>query len=99
MSNPKIEDIERRHPLSKEDAEEIAEACAEKAMQRMFQLLGVDIFNQESVNSFRADLIHAHSMRKMTERGGTAALLVIVGTAVTGIMALVVAAFRPHGAP
>ncbi len=94
--DPKIQDIEGYRPLRKEDAEEIAEACAEKALKRMFQMLGVDIFNQESVNSFRADLIHAHSMRKMTERGQMAALMVVVGTMVTGLIALVVSAFRPH---
>ncbi len=93
---PKVEEIDRRRPLRKEDVEEIAELCAEKAIQRMFQLLGVDIFSQESVNNLRADLIHAHSMRKLTERGYITAFMVLVGAAVTGLITIAVSAFRSH---
>lgn len=49
-------------------AAEAAEMGAEKAIARSFRLLGVDIKDQRSVNSFRADLIFAHEERQRSER-------------------------------
>lgn len=59
-------------------AEDAAEQAADKAIERTFGLLGVDITNQDHVNEFRADLIYARSLRRMSERVWGKAVLVVV---------------------
>ncbi len=94
MSGPgkEYQGPERRRALSDVDmvaVEEAAERAASKAMRQTFRLLGVDIEQQDSINSYRADLISAHEVRKLKERGGVVAVTVIFTAICSGIVALV----------
>lgn len=71
---------DEKRQLTEHEIEDIAERAAEKNARKIFQNLGVDIEDQKSLNRFRADLVHAHKMRRWTE--GTAARMWMVLLAV-----------------
>lgn len=66
-------------------AEGAAQIGAERGIARAFRLLGVDINDQQSLNTFRADLIFAHNERKRAERA-LERRAKIVGTIVIGVL-------------
>lgn len=95
MTDERYTGQERRvGALSRDEAETLAESAANKAVRTAFRLLGMDIDDQRSLNEFRADLIHAHKMRRTWERGGVIALSVIVGAAVAGAASILWQAVR-----
>lgn len=62
------------NPVNHSEAVEIAETAAKETLRQTFRLLGVDIDDIESVNTFRADLVHARRLRRMSEKATMAAL-------------------------
>ena len=52
-----------------EKAEHAAEAAADRAVKKVFAILGVDIDKPESVEEFREDLRFGKRMRKWGDRG------------------------------
>lgn len=74
---------------------DLADDAAEKAVRKVFAILGVDVDQPESVESFRKDLRAAQSIRKASDHAYLAGLAVIIGAALTalwhGIKALLTA--------
>lgn len=64
----------------------VAEEAAEKAVREVFFLLGVDIDNIDSVNSFREDLQFGRKLRLEAERGTKKFMNVVWGVIITGFM-------------
>jgi hypothetical protein len=59
--------------------------AADRAVKKVFAILGVDIDKPESVEEFRADLRFGKRMRKAADHG----FLALVGLVVVGLCALV----------
>lgn len=68
-------------PITKREAEEIAKTAAAEAVHEFARLLGVDTFDQRSMNEFRADLISIRQSRKLKEMVGNRAWLVFLTAA------------------
>ena len=64
----------------------VADEAAEKAVREVFFLLGVDIDNIDSVNSFRDDLQFGRKLRLEAERGTKKFMNVVWGVIITGFM-------------
>ena len=60
---------------------ELAELAAEKAVERVFAYLGVDVKNPESVAEFQEDIRFGRRLRKRAEHG-TLAFISVVATAI-----------------
>lgn len=75
-------------PVNHAEAVGIAEAAAKETVRETFRLLGVDIDDQQSVNSFRADLTHSHRTRKLAEKGVLALVWSIIAGGGGGILFL-----------
>jgi hypothetical protein len=71
---------ERRNPSS-------VDAAADKAVKKVFAILGVDIDKPESVEEFREDLRFGRKLRRAADHG----FLAVIGLIVAGICALLVA--------
>ena len=56
--------------------------AAEIAVKKVFNILGVDVENPESVEEFRMDLRFGRRMRRASDRG----MLAIVGAIATGLV-------------
>lgn len=80
--------------LEKWQVEEIASTASRKAINETFRLLGVDTADQASLNEFRADLVHARSMRRMSDRATTVAWTVCITAIVGGLIAAVAGWFK-----
>ena len=88
-----MSDSHRRiHPCDMEDEQEInkvlcpvgekvSEEAADRAVKKVFAILGVDINKPESVEEFREDLRFGRKLRKLADHG----TLVIVGLLFTGL--------------
>jgi hypothetical protein len=61
--------------------EQISQEAAERAVKKVFAILGVDVDKPKEVEEFRADLRFGRSMRKATNHG----VLVVVAGIVTGV--------------
>lgn len=61
-------------------AADAAEQAARTTIHETFRLMGVDVADQDSVNEFRADLVHARRLRRLNERVGGTIIVAIVGT-------------------
>ena len=61
--------------------ERVSEESADRAVKKVFAILGVDINKPESVEEFREDLRFGRKLRKLADHG----TLVIVGLLFTGL--------------
>ena len=61
--------------------EKVSEDAADRAVKKVFAILGVDIHKPESVEEFREDLRFGRKLRKLADHG----TLVIVGLLFTGL--------------
>ena len=61
--------------------EKVSEESADRAVKKVFAILGVDINKPESVEEFREDLRFGRKLRKLADHG----TLVIVGLLFTGL--------------
>lgn len=61
------------------------DAAADKAVKKVFAILGVDVNKPESVEAFREDLRFGRKMRKLADKG----LIGIVGIVGAGIAAAI----------
>ncbi len=67
-------------------AAEAAELAAKDALAQTFRLFGLDITDQDQVNAFRADLVHARRLRKLSDRIGIVMLWSVGGGIVVGAL-------------
>ena len=58
-------------------SEKISEEAADKAVKKVFAILGVDINKPESVEEFREDLRFGRKLRKLADHG-TLALVALI---------------------
>lgn len=63
-------------------SETVFERAADKSVQKVFAILGVDIDKPESVSEFQDDLRFGRRLRKMAEHGS----LVVTALLVTGLI-------------
>ena len=81
--------------MEKWQVEEIAEKASRCAIHETFKLLGVDTKDQKSINDFRADLVNAHRMRRLSESSTTIAWRVLVTAVVSGLIAIIYTRLPP----
>jgi hypothetical protein len=67
-----------------DEMQAIADAAAEKAVRHIFQLLGVDTADQNSINKFRADLVSARQVREFREATTRRFWMVVLGIIIVG---------------
>lgn len=65
-----------------------AELAAKDALAQTFRLFGLDITDQDQINEFRADLIHARRLRKLSDRVSFVMVCSIGGGIVAGALML-----------
>lgn len=70
-------------PLSRDDIEKIATACAETVVAEVFERFDVDLKDKESSRAFREDLGHARRSRRWWDKAG-ASLFAAGMTAISG---------------
>ena len=58
--------------FSKREVDELIERAVERALQRHWQLLGIDINDPKSVENDRLDRAHSRKMRLASEEAGKA---------------------------
>lgn len=58
--------------------DQISQEAAERAVKKVFAILGVDIDKPESVEEFREDLRFGRRMRKAADHGQIALIIVVV---------------------
>lgn len=63
--------------------QELCQEAADKAVQKVFAILGVDIHKPESVEEFRADLRFGKKLRRASDHG----FMVLVGILTVGFAA------------
>lgn len=76
------------------DLERAAELGAQKAIEKMMLILGVDIHSSADLNLLRSDLLHARKIRQTGEKVSWITLAIIVAALVTGAITFVVAGFK-----
>lgn len=59
--------------------DQISQEAADRAVKKVFAILGVDIDKPESVEEFREDLRFGRRMRKLADQGMLAFIVVAVG--------------------
>ena len=75
---------ERRSPA---EYERVAEIAAQKAVARVFAMLGTDVNKQDDLNSLRDVLLHARKMQRLSERAGLLAVMTLTAAVVSGALA------------
>ena len=71
--------------LSREEANEIADRAAGKAVGNLFRALGVDVSDQRDLNDLRADLIYSRRLRRLTESTSSRAWMAVVALVAAGM--------------
>ena len=67
----------------------VAEEAAEKAVRETFLLLGVDVDDHESIESFREDISFSRGMRKRAEQGVDVFFKLVFASVATAIISAV----------
>lgn len=75
---------------------EIANRAAEKAVEKTLLTLGVDISDPDSIIRMQKDFQWLRSFRNSGETIKTKAITTAVGIFITGLIAAIWMAFRPH---
>lgn len=68
----------------------VANLAAQETVRQTFRLFGVDVYDQDQVNSLRSDLAFAHHMRKSGDKAKSTIIGVVVAAALFGFYQLVV---------
>ena len=76
------------------DLERAAELGAQKAIDKMMLLLGVDVHSSADLNTLRSDLLHARRIRLASEKVGWSAMMVIVAAIGAGALAFLWSGFQ-----
>lgn len=71
------------HPHPHQCSEQICQDAADKAVRKVFAILGVDIDKPESVEEFREDLRFGRKLRRASDHG----FLAIIGLISVGLAA------------
>lgn len=72
--------------LSRDEAQEIADRAAERAVYQLFRALGVDVTDQRDLNDLRSDLIYSRRLRRLTESTTARVWMVVVALVAAGIV-------------
>lgn len=72
------------------------EDAAEKAVRKVFAILGVDITKPESVEEFREDLRFGKRLRKAADQGALALMGVLVAALAAAVWAGITSMIRGH---
>ena len=83
---PAAQATETNEMTDADQLERIAEAAAHKAVAQTFAVLGVDISEQQELNTLRDVLLHARKMQKLSERAGLLAFALAVTAIVSGAL-------------
>lgn len=70
--------------------------AAERAVKKVFAILGVDIDKPESVEEFREDLRFGKKLRKAADHGFLALMGVLVAAAMAAVWAGIVSSIKGH---
>ena len=76
------------------ELERAAELGAERAIEKMMLLLGVDVHRPEDLKILRSDLDYARRLRQTSEKVGGIAWTVIVTAVVVGAVGFLAAGFK-----
>ena len=71
-------------------AEAVSACAADRAVKKVFAILGVDIDRPESIEEFRADLRFGRKLRKIADQGTLAFIGVVAAALAAAIWAGVV---------
>lgn len=82
--------------LHNSELHEIANRAAEKAVEKMLLTLGVDVSDPEAIIRMQKDFQWLRSFRQSGETIKTKAITTVVGIFITGIVAAIWMAFKPH---
>lgn len=74
----------------------VAEEAAERAVRDTFRLIGVDVDDHASVESFREDISFSRGMRKRAEQGVEVFFKLIMASVATAVVSAVWKYFHPH---
>lgn len=94
VADEKMNDADRERTLV---AREIARSAAHEVLREAFQLFGVDITRQDSVNEFRDDLIHTRRARRLSERIASIVVLSAIPLVLLGILAALLFGLKAMG--
>lgn len=78
-------------------AEHVSEEAADRAVKKVFAILGVDIDKPESVEEFREDLRFGKKLRKAADHGMLALMGVIVAAFAAATWAGITSKLSGHG--
>ncbi len=76
------------------ELERAAELGAEKAIEKMMLLLGVDVHSSADLNILRSDLLHARKIRLASEKLGWMAVGVVIIAVISGAVGFVWSGFQ-----
>lgn len=85
--------------MNQEDISRIAEAAAEKGIQKAFLAIGIDASDPEAIIKMQADFIHLRTWRESTEAVKRKAYLTAVGVLVAGALGYLLVAFGWSAGP
>jgi hypothetical protein len=74
--------------VTTQEIEDIADAAADKAVEKTFLLLGVNIRSEDDVKGLKADLIHLKAWRESVNTVKSQGLRAAVTVIVTGALGL-----------
>lgn len=77
-------------------AEHVSEESADRAVRKVFAILGVDVDRPESVEDFREDLRFGKRMRKAADHGLLALMGVLAAAAMAAVWAGIVSKVGGH---
>lgn len=82
--------------LAHEEIRDIAEAAADKAVQKTLLAIGVNASDPEQILEMQADFLHLRRWRQSTETVKKRALLTAISVIVTGTLGYLWLLFGPH---
>jgi len=79
--------------MSKKEFEDLASLVAKKTAEEMLTRLGIDT---ENTRESQADFLHLRKTRLASEQIGKMAFRVVLTTAITGVLSVVLVSLKEH---
>ena len=77
--------------MEHDDLNKIARQAAQETIRETFRLFGVDVYEQEQVNSMRADLAFTRHLRKTGDKSKSVIVGIVIASVLYGVGNLLVA--------